>query len=174
MPSFGRPDRLYLNDGDGGFEDVAPQSGITAPDDGQGSAAATFADFDADGALDLFVAGAGTRANRLLMNNGDGTFREESADRGLVWPTLADSSFGNQTHDVAVADVNRDGAMDLLVLQWWEPITSSDSEEADDARFAHFGNEGPGDPKFSSCAVSEAAVVRVNNIFREAFGTDHS
>ena len=123
LPRFGKPDGLYLNDGLGTFTDVADAAGVAGPDDGQGSATGAFADIDGDDDLDLFVAGAGTRRNMLYINHGNGSFSEAAIDRGLVWPALADSTYGNQTHDVAFADVNNDGAMDLLVLQWRFDLT---------------------------------------------------
>ncbi len=78
LPRVGKPDGLFLNDGSGRFTDVAEQAGVAGPPDRAGSSAGVFADFDADGHLDLFVTGAGRGANQLFMNNGDGTFREES------------------------------------------------------------------------------------------------
>jgi hypothetical protein len=47
------PNRLYLNGGDGTFEDVAPALGVTGPEDS--SFATWFFDYDQDGDLDLYV-----------------------------------------------------------------------------------------------------------------------
>ena len=46
------PARLYRNDGDGTFADVAPELGVTGPPHGF---ACWFWDYDNDGRLDLFV-----------------------------------------------------------------------------------------------------------------------
>ncbi|MDG2305435.1 MAG: CRTAC1 family protein [Candidatus Binatia bacterium] len=46
------PNRLYRNEGDGTFTDVAAEAGVLAP---HGSLAAWAWDYDQDGALDLFV-----------------------------------------------------------------------------------------------------------------------
>ena len=46
--------RLYHNNHDGTFTDVAEKAGVTV---GTWSTGATFGDYDGDGRLDLFVAG---------------------------------------------------------------------------------------------------------------------
>ncbi len=94
VTSHGPPDdpqpghhRLYRNNGDMTFTDVAAEAGVqtTAEDiaDGFGS---VFADYDLDGDLDLFVAGWEKEANgdRLFRNDGDGTFTDVTAEVGIV------------------------------------------------------------------------------------------
>ena len=74
--------RLYRNNGDGTFTDVATQAGVNMTTatiaDGFGSA---FGDYDLDGDLDLAVAcwANGMGGNRLFRNNGDGTFTNVTA-----------------------------------------------------------------------------------------------
>ncbi len=68
--------RLYKNNGNGTFTEVAVQAGVNlaAPiADGFGSA---FGDYDLDGDLDLAMSGWSNNVggNRLFRNNGDGTF----------------------------------------------------------------------------------------------------
>ena len=71
--------RLYRNNGDGTFQNIAEQAGVNTSNsvsaDGFG---AVFGDYDLDGDLDLYVTGwkEGENANRLYRNNGDETFKD--------------------------------------------------------------------------------------------------
>jgi len=94
VTSLGPPDgprpgshRLFRNDGDLTFTDVAGEAGVQqtseAVPDGFG---AVFADYDLDGDLDLFVAGweKEAEADRLFRNEGDGSFADVTADAGII------------------------------------------------------------------------------------------
>ncbi len=61
------PNRLYRNNGDGTFTDVAPTSNITDPEDGFG---VSWADFDRDGDLDVILVHHNARTIHLLRNDG--------------------------------------------------------------------------------------------------------
>ncbi len=75
---------LFKNNGDGTFSDVSAQSnsdlGIDAMNVGVG-------DYDNDGYLDIYITNTDTLAvdpgNKMLRNNGDGTFSEVSAQLGV-------------------------------------------------------------------------------------------
>lgn len=96
---------LFLNDGQGRFRDVTDRAGVGLPD--RISTAATFADVDGDGHLDLYV--ATTRGgNVLFRNRGDGTFEDVTAAAGLT--LVAHSQQGY------FFDADGDGDLDLLVL----------------------------------------------------------
>jgi hypothetical protein len=98
------PNALYRNKGDGTFEDVTAKAGVALGD--RICVAATFADFDNDGKLDLYV--TSTRGgNVLFRNNGDGTFTDVTKKAGL---TLVAHS---QT--AAFFDYDNDGFLDLFV-----------------------------------------------------------
>jgi hypothetical protein len=66
------PNRLFRNNGDGTFTDVAASAGVTAKEGGSGSDG-TFIDYDNDGFLDLFVCNgtAGYGPYLLFKNNGN-------------------------------------------------------------------------------------------------------
>ena len=69
--------RLYRNNGDGTFTDIAARAGVTTTSPKQPTGTgASFGDYDLDGDLDLAVASwfYGKGANALFRNNGDGTF----------------------------------------------------------------------------------------------------
>ncbi len=93
--------RLFRNDG-GHFTDISVGSGADLAVRGEGCVAA---DFDRDGATDLFVTTA--RGNSLLWGNGDGTFTEGAEAAGV-------DAYGWYT-GAAVGDVDGDGWPDLFV-----------------------------------------------------------
>jgi hypothetical protein len=98
------PSLLFHNNGDGTFTQVE-QSPLTT--DTGGSAAASWADYDNDGWLDLLVTDTGGGPNRLYHNNGDGTF-----SRVLSGPIVGD---GGASGAGIWGDYDRDGFLDLFV-----------------------------------------------------------
>ena len=78
LPISIRPS-LLRNDGEGRFTDVTREAGLLDP---VNSNSATWADYDNDGRLDLFVC-CERQPNRLYHNKGDGTFEEVSERAGL-------------------------------------------------------------------------------------------
>ena len=64
------PCRLFRNNGDGSFTDVAEFAGVTNDDVAK---AVVWGDYDGDRYPDLYVSNFGG-PNRLYHNNGDGTF----------------------------------------------------------------------------------------------------
>ncbi|MEZ6038548.1 MAG: FG-GAP-like repeat-containing protein [Planctomycetota bacterium] len=92
------------------FEDVTGGAATTGTDLGGGEAwgtAASFADVDGDGDLDLFVCNLES-PNLLFQNNGDGTFTEKAGAFGLA-TTAASTGAG-------FADYDNDGDLDLFLL----------------------------------------------------------
>ena len=109
----GAPDTLYRNNGDGTFTDVSQSAGvgdIGGPFHGKGLGVVS-ADFNNDGAPDLYVANDDTR-NDFFYNNGDGTFREISLLAGCAYSFngVAQAGMG-----VATGDYNGDGWFDIFV-----------------------------------------------------------
>jgi hypothetical protein len=128
--------RLYHNNGDGTFTDVTKKAGINQPDSEYGplwTVGAAWVDVNNDGLLDLFVVNylswdirtepacmaAGGRdycdpkfykrtPNQLFLNNGDGTFKDVSAESGI-------RAHPGKGMGAAVADFDLDGWMDIFV-----------------------------------------------------------
>ncbi len=100
---------LYRNNGDGTFTDVSKPSGIAGLKGSYGLTAASF-DVDEDGWPDILVACDST-PSLLLMNNRDGTFRDEALIRGLAL-----SSDGGQMAGmgVGIGDYDLDGHLDVV------------------------------------------------------------
>lgn len=109
--------RLFRNRGAAGkvaFEDVTVSSGLAAkPGPGMG---VVCADFDGDRWPDIFVADDG-QANRLLINQRNGTFSEEALVRGVAFNALGGTA---ANMGIALGDVDGDALFDLFVthLAW--------------------------------------------------------
>lgn len=98
---------LYRNLGDLEFADVTEGAGITHTGWAQG---ACVGDIDNDGHEDLFIPHWGQ--NRLFRNRGDGTFQEQSKERGLAEET------GRWSTGCSFLDFDRDGDLDLFVANY--------------------------------------------------------
>ncbi|MCH7719476.1 MAG: CRTAC1 family protein [Planctomycetes bacterium] len=107
-----RPDQLYLNLGNGTFEEIAATAGV---DSAELSRCAVWFDYDADGDLDLFVANDDPDSStkfRLYRQQAGLLFEEVTAEAGLIGGN--DSPRGG----VCVGDINRDGYLDLYAVPW--------------------------------------------------------
>jgi len=102
--------RLYLNRGDGRFEDASAASG--ADDDGWGTGVAV-GDPDGDGDPDLFVSNFGP--DRLLLNQGDGRFVPAAEAPGI----------DGWTGGAVFFDADGDGDEDLFVAGYVEASLES-------------------------------------------------
>lgn len=111
----GGSSRFYRNLGDLEFEDATERM-FVAGVDGLGIATG---DLNNDGLTDVFVAGS----NRLFV--GDGDRLNEVGASELVWET-----FGNEDDvaGAAIADVNRDGWLDLVVGHHYNSTLSQGRE----------------------------------------------
>ena len=107
MDFEGYPNTLYHNNGNGTFTDVTKQAHVG--DAYRKSLQALFADFNNDGLPDIFIAND-TDPNSLLLNRGDGTFKEFSGPSGT---SSTDGSMG-----IAYGDYNNDGMMDLFISNY--------------------------------------------------------
>ena len=113
-------DRLYLNDGHGHFR----KSVGALPSESNSGSRVVAADYDGDGAVDLFVGGRVVPwrygldpASMLLKNDGHGHFTDVTAK---LAPEL--QHIGMVT-DAVWRDVDGDGRLDLVVVGEWMPIT---------------------------------------------------
>ncbi len=94
--------RLYHNNGDGTFKDVAAEAGVLNEHCAKGSA---WGDYDGDGKLDLFVSNM-DGPSRLYHNEGSGKF----VDRAAELHATADRGFA-----CWFWDYDNDGKLDLFV-----------------------------------------------------------
>ena len=98
---------LYHNLGGLKFEDVTEQAGIKHTGWGQG---VCVGDVDNHGYPDLFITQWGQ--NVFYRNLGNGTFKDETRERGLLSPKPRWST------SCAFIDFNRDGFLDLVVVHY--------------------------------------------------------
>jgi hypothetical protein len=113
-------DRLYINDGKGNFVKSAQ---ILPAGKYESTSCVKPADFNKDGNIDLFVGirlrpfEYGLPANGyLLQNDGHGIFKDVTAN---IAPGLL--GIGMIT-DMAWADVNNDGNLDMVIVGDWMPV----------------------------------------------------
>ena len=102
-------DTLYRNLGNGRFENATESAGLGGAF-GHGLGV-VFADFNADGHTDIYVANDGT-ANQLWVNQGDGRFVDDALLAGCALNIhgVAEAGMG-----VSTVDVDDDGDLDIFL-----------------------------------------------------------
>lgn len=140
-------DRLYRNNGDGTFTDVAEHAGLNeAYGNGFGVVGA---DFNRDGRTDVFVAND-MMVNQLWLNRGELVLDEEA----MLWSCAVDEQgLAKAGMGVATGDIDDDGDTDLLVVNlegqsdslyrnegsWFEDATQDAGLAASSRRYTRFG-----------------------------------
>jgi hypothetical protein len=106
------PNYLFLNRGDGTFEERATLAGCAYSVDGiaQAGMGVTAGDYNDDGWLDIFVTNLVYETNACYRNNGDGTFTDVTYDASLGNESYLFVGFGT-----GFLDVDNDGRLDLFV-----------------------------------------------------------
>jgi hypothetical protein len=117
---------LYHNNGDGTFTDVSQKAGI-ANAHGKGLGV-SFADYDADGFTDIFVANDSVQCF-LYHNNGNGTFSEVGLLAGVGYNEDGKTFAGM---GIDFNDYDNDGLPDIVVT------------DLSNERYMLFRNEGTG------------------------------
>lgn len=115
--------QLYRNRGDGTFDNVSAASGA---DQGVFGLGASWADYDADGDLDLYVTRYGP--NTLFRNDGNCRFTDATAPTGLTG-AASDFSAG-----ATWADYDLDGDIDLYVTNYVQ-FEEGDGRHAESLQF---------------------------------------
>jgi len=110
--------KLYRNLGNLTFEDVTEIAGVDGriKDGVVWSSGASFADIDNDGDLDLYVCNMAS-PNLLYINQGDGTFVEDTYLRG--------ASYNGASKQANFCDYDRDGDLDFYL------VTYQDNDKAE-------------------------------------------
>jgi len=110
--------KLYLNVDGESFVDITEQAGLSEIL----ANGCLFADIDNDGYLDIYAQnGSLEDYDRILMNNGDGTFRDATLD--MIEEEDLDY---NPTEGAAFGDVNNDGWIDLYLANYELPAETEE------------------------------------------------
>ena len=108
----GSPNQLWINRGDGSFENTAMLAGAAVNADGRAEAGMgiAVADFDADGDDDLLLTHNTLETNTLYLNNGAGLFMDATNRFGLGSHSMPFTGFG-----LAWEDFDHDGNLDAFI-----------------------------------------------------------
>lgn len=106
------PKQLYLNKGDGTFEEVGYPSGIALNENGREQAGMGLAigDYDNDGLVDFHITNFSDDSNTLYRNDGEGNFTDVTFQAGVGEASIPFLGWGTQ-----FLDFDNDGWKDLLV-----------------------------------------------------------
>ena len=103
---------LYLNKGDGKFDEIGLQADVAYSAEGKARSGmgVDSADFNQDGWMDIFVANIDEEIFALYKNKGDLTFDDVAMPMGIGMPTRWMSGWG-----LKFFDYDNDGNLDLIV-----------------------------------------------------------
>jgi hypothetical protein len=106
------PNQLYINKGDGTFEETGYPSGVALNESGREQAGMGLGvgDYDNDGRVDFYVTNFSDDSNTLYHNDGEGNFADVTFQAGHGEVTLPFLGWG-----AAFMDYDNDGWKDLIV-----------------------------------------------------------
>jgi enediyne biosynthesis protein E4 len=106
------PNYLYINKGDGTFEDASYASGYALNENGRETASMGIAvgDYRNNGLLDIYNTTFSDDYNPLYRNDGDANFTDISYQLGIAEPTIPFLGWGT-----AFLDFDNDGWKDLVI-----------------------------------------------------------
>ena len=107
------PKQLYINKGDGTFEELGYPSGVALNENGREQAGMGLAigDYDHDGRVDFHITNFSDDSNVLYHNDGDGNFTDVTFQAGLGEITIPFLGWGT-----SFLDYDNDGWVDLFVV----------------------------------------------------------
>lgn len=106
------PKLLYINKGDGTFEETGYPSGVALNENGREQAGMGLAvgDYDNDGRVDFYITNFSDDSNTLLHNEGEGNWTDVTFQAGHGETTIPFLGWGT-----SFIDFDNDGWQDLLV-----------------------------------------------------------
>jgi len=164
----GAANLLWLNQGNGTFEESALLSGAAYSADGIARAGmgVTAADFDSDGDEDILVTNLAREGSTLYRNDGRGSFYDATMELGLHHLSFPFTGFG-----VEWLDYDNDGKVDLFAANGGVTIVESlrGTPYPFQQRNQLFRNEGSG--KFRETTAEGGTAMELLEVSRgAAFG----
>jgi len=106
------PKQLYMNRGDGTFEENGYASGIALNENGREQAGMGLAvgDYDNDGRVDFHITNFSDDSNTLYRSDGDGNFSDVTFQTGIGEPSIPFLGWGT-----SFLDYDNDGWKDIIV-----------------------------------------------------------
>ncbi|HYP28374.1 MAG TPA: CRTAC1 family protein [Blastocatellia bacterium] len=106
------PKQLYINKGDGTFEELGYPSGVALNENGreQAGMGLGIGDYDNDGRVDFYVTNFSDDSNTLYHNDGEGNFVDVTFPSGHGEPTMPFLGWGT-----GFIDYDNDGWKDIFV-----------------------------------------------------------
>jgi hypothetical protein len=164
----GWPNHLWVNQGNGTFQEEALARGLAY--DGMGQAPANMGvavgDVDADGLFDVFVTHLTSETHTLWCQGPRGTFRDRTVTAGLTPAGSRGTGFGT-----VVADFDHDGAVDVVAVNGRVARGQPVAEEALGpfwSQYAErnqlFANDGAG--RFRDVSSRDPALCGLPGVYR--------
>ena len=152
------PNQLFMNRGDGTFEDGSLLSGASHSPQGRAEAGMGLeaADFDGDGRLDLFVTNFALETNGLYRNLGGGLFLDQRYASKVAPPSFRFVGFG-----VAAQDFDHDADVDLFIANGHTLDNAAELSEVQQYAQRNQVLENLGDGVFRERTDAGVDVVRV-------------
>ena len=148
------PNFLYINKGDGTFEDQSYVSGFALNEDGREIASMGIAagDYENNGLIDFFVTDFGDDYKVLFHNDGDASFTDVSYKAGVAQTTIPFVGWGD-----GFLDYDNDGWLDLFMvrtatsIQKWTSTTGEPRLPSGRCCFTTFRTERAREESLNMC-----------------------
>ncbi len=157
--------RLYMNDGTGHFTDGTAGPGTGLPDQSMPLAGFAAGDVDADGDLDLYLAGwccigSYTGQDMLFLNDGQGLFTDATYGTEAGLPHTGREDWEADTFDLDLGDLDGDGDLDAFLAEDRVGIGRIFINSNGRGLFID-GTDGPGTyfPRYYGCGQVRAGAV---------------
>jgi hypothetical protein len=146
------PKQLYINKGDGTFEEVGYPSGVALNENGreQAGMGVGIGDYDNDGLVDFYITNFSDDSNTLYHNDGEGNFTDVTFQARVGEPTIPFLGWGT-----VFFDYDGDGWKDIIVANGhvYPAVDNQQWGTSYAQQLLLFGNVPHPDPKQAAAGV---------------------